>query len=470
MRRRDLCSITINCVIKVSYDSLIMRNPLTIERVIGSMLVMWLMMLFSACANKNKLAYCGDGVVTFPETCDTLIPEGQPGACPTNCGSGNACVLGALWNAGTCTAMCTQAQVLPCCGNKLLERSEICETSFPEGTTGACPKSCNDGKVCTRDTLENAGTCTDRCIYTPITDCGNGDGCCPLGGNCTSNNDSDCACVCGNGVVEPGCCEQCDPPSGTTCDANCHDDTLIDITGTWIARLKTTGTIDVFSIFGKLTGGTIDVVQRIVVTKSGSSLNMKFDICSLSTFTLGAITLSIDYSAVLKLFTTTATQQDLCMLVDDSVTLPAFNIISGWNGVVPQTNNCPDPLTCNPNPECFHVTSCGPGAIDSDNDGIYGITLPIIIGVQDPFYEYDGITIKTELNQIRLKDPATMTANVDFSIMGYIFGYLTWGATGNMSIIPDSAVVPVTFVKLVGDVSCSEILQNHCPPDSPCTP
>src|SRR5262249_33122515 len=40
---------------------------------------------------------------------------------------------------------------------------------------------------------------------------------CPSG--CNTGNDSDCGCTCGNGVVESGCQETCDPLS--SCPASC---------------------------------------------------------------------------------------------------------------------------------------------------------------------------------------------------------------------------------------------------------
>jgi hypothetical protein len=49
---------------------------------------------------------CGDGRVDAPETCDTAIPAGQPGACPTSCDDGNPCTADFIVGGGTCTASC----------------------------------------------------------------------------------------------------------------------------------------------------------------------------------------------------------------------------------------------------------------------------------------------------------------------------------------------------------------------------
>jgi hypothetical protein len=428
------------------------------DRKVVLSVAVWLIgaVLIPGCNRSKGYAVCGDGVVTFPETCDTSIPAGKVGACPTNCNTSNACVIGALWNADTCTAMCTQAQIVPCCGNNLLERSEICETSFPMWKTNACPKSCDDGNVCTRDTLENAGTCTDRCIYTPITDCSDGDGCCPLGGNCSSNNDSDCTCVCGNGVVEPGCCEQCDPPNGTTCDNNCHNDTLIDITGSWIARIKTTGTVTMPYLDSPATGSTIEMLPRVFIARSGGSLNMRFDVCFFSKSYTGVFVSEFSPETVAT-FTTAVNRADQCVLVGSSMSFPTFAINSGWDGApVPDNCSCPQP-----GGEGFPTAECC-NATDSDKDGIYGFTFVVHVGGGSwNFSEYNGFTFTTTLNDIKFTNPTNMTSDIDFGIRGYVFGTTASWTIGPMSIIPDSAAIPVTFIKLDGDPPCATVLE-HC--------
>ena len=74
------------------------------------------------------------------------------------------------------------------------------------------------GYACTTDALHgDPNTCTALCVFSPITGCANGDGCCPSG--CNATNDDDCSAVCGNGVVERG--EECEPPGVGNCDAAC---------------------------------------------------------------------------------------------------------------------------------------------------------------------------------------------------------------------------------------------------------
>ncbi len=77
-------------------------------------------------------------------------------------------------------------------------------------TTCTSDSHCNDNNVCTTNKCVG-GICT----YPVITQCINGDGCCPTG--CNSNNDNNCNSVCGNGIKEAG--EECDNTQlgGATC-------------------------------------------------------------------------------------------------------------------------------------------------------------------------------------------------------------------------------------------------------------
>ena len=176
---------------------------------------------------------CGNGVKDGQEKCDKAIAHGQPGACPTSddCDDHKACTKDALLNAGTCNAQCANTTINQCqssdgccpngctnnndkdcsisCGNGAVESGERCDKAIPAGHTGACPTSCGDGKACTKDALQNGGSCAAFCTHTTIQDCVKGDGCCPNG--CNNTNDSDCPIKCGNGVVE----------SGERCDGNC---------------------------------------------------------------------------------------------------------------------------------------------------------------------------------------------------------------------------------------------------------
>jgi hypothetical protein len=173
---------------------------------------------------------CGDGVVQGGngETCDIAIPAGKPGACPTACADAVGCTRDVLVAAGTCQAAClflpiTTARAgdgccpqgadasldpdcAPLCGNGVVEPpAETCDYGAGED---ACPTGCSGGdNACTPVHLEGAkGTCSARCVATPVTACAAGDNCCPAG--CTVARDSDCPIVCGDGVLSSG--EACD--------------------------------------------------------------------------------------------------------------------------------------------------------------------------------------------------------------------------------------------------------------------
>jgi len=172
-------------------------------------------------------AVCGNSVVELGETCD------PPGSCQS-CNDGNTCTVDTTTGAAaTCNLACGHQAVTACrnadgccpagcsaltdsdcavrCGNGAVEAGETCDPP------GSCPTSCNDGKVCTTDTLVGAAaTCTARCTTSTVTACVGGDGCCVPGCN---PSDRDCGPNCGNGVVDLG--ETCDPPG--SCPTSCND-------------------------------------------------------------------------------------------------------------------------------------------------------------------------------------------------------------------------------------------------------
>jgi hypothetical protein len=198
---------------------------------------------------------CGDGIVdsNCGETCDPAST--CPAACPPR-----GCMLRRMSEAATCRATCVDdrpqtscvngddccppgcnanndSDCAPACGNAAVERNETCDP------TADCPTSC-PALGCTPRKLEGSATaCNARCVDLPkLTKCEPGDKCCPMG--CTTANDADCSCTCGNGVIEKICDETCDPlascptacpplgcqlrrlVNGGTCQAQCVDDML----------------------------------------------------------------------------------------------------------------------------------------------------------------------------------------------------------------------------------------------------
>jgi len=176
-------------------------------------------------------AKCGDGNVDEGETCDPKHASG----CPESCDDGDPCTVDMLTgSAKACSVMCghvparagrvadsccpvgANAAIDPdCateCGDGVITGDETCDPGAPNAH---CPADCGDGDPCTADAMAgDPAACTARCMHSPVSALKGGDQCCPKGG--TAVTDSDCAAVCGNGVVEPG--EACDGKCPASCD------------------------------------------------------------------------------------------------------------------------------------------------------------------------------------------------------------------------------------------------------------
>lgn len=196
-------------------------NPCTQDQIYGSGCD-----AFCTHVNTCPTNLCGNGKVDGGEKCDTAIAAGQPGACPqtpNDCNDNDPNTTDSVVGTG-CSAFCTNTTgAAPVCSNGKVEAGEWCDTGIPQGNPGACPLSCDDGQKCTADLLMGSG-CLAYCTNTPITTPKSGDGCCPAGAS--GANDTDCPSGCGNGVLEPG--EKCDPGiaqgQGGACPTVCDDD------------------------------------------------------------------------------------------------------------------------------------------------------------------------------------------------------------------------------------------------------
>jgi hypothetical protein len=217
--------------------------------------------------DSNCSQTCGDGVVDLGETCDTAIPHGSPGACPTaeDCGAGASCASNLLVSAGTCSAVCMHYPIVAqldgdgccppgathgvdddcpvVCGNGIVEPGEICDTAIAALLPGACPTGCPSSDPCMPRILSGSG-CQAACsapikITAPVS----GDGCCPEGAN--QMTDSDCTPVCGNNVIERG--EACDnnrianPKGNGSCQTSCPP---VPDTPSSCLRTKVVGSVD----------------------------------------------------------------------------------------------------------------------------------------------------------------------------------------------------------------------------------
>jgi hypothetical protein len=109
------------------------------------------------------------------------------------------------------------------CGDGRVTGSERCDVSIKPGSPGACPSECPKLGNCAPRLLNNGGGCQAECVLLELV-CQSGDDCCP--GKCNSDNDPDCSSSCGDGIVQEGSGETCEPESETPCktsDADCDD-------------------------------------------------------------------------------------------------------------------------------------------------------------------------------------------------------------------------------------------------------
>lgn len=119
-----------------------------------------------------------------PQTCD-VVCHGTP---TTACLAGDSC----------CPVGCDDATDADCalvvCGDGVVDGREACDSAIPLGEPGACPTSvadCDDADPCTTDTFSgDSADCSARCGVAPR-DCDGTDGCCPA--QCSAAADRDCA-------------------------------------------------------------------------------------------------------------------------------------------------------------------------------------------------------------------------------------------------------------------------------------
>jgi len=283
------------------------------------------------------------------------------------------------------------------CGNGVIDPGETCDTGIAAGRPGGCPTSCNDGNSCTTDVLQNAGTCTARCVTIPITTCTSGDGCCPMG--CTNANDNDC------------------PPAAITLD------------GTFASHVTTTGTL-VVPLVGA-NAANIDIVLRIFNSTSGSTVTSHLEFCRLNTATTnGNLVLNIptNITALLVNDQSSAVQN---LTVGGTVTLPTFAITVGQNAAGNQ--------------------------VDADVDGNPGVSIPTLLqGSNETLFS--SLVIGLSFPSATLADANTISGQLGFTTTGTVFGGSPLNLTGNLSVTPATPTVAFTSARLSGNVPCSQVL------------
>lgn len=180
---------------------------------------------------------CGDGKRGVGELCDTMIAQGQPGACPERCGSDDPCaptylagsgcqtrciavpVTEARAGDGCCPEGASAAEDSDCgdCGDSIIQGVETCDPP------SSCPTHCDSPAKCAKTKLVgSADKCSAKCQYELILTCADDDGCCAQG--CTVKTDNDCNTSCGDGRVDAKIGETCEPGSQSApCPASCDD-------------------------------------------------------------------------------------------------------------------------------------------------------------------------------------------------------------------------------------------------------
>ncbi|MDD9936365.1 MAG: hypothetical protein OXT09_22325 [Myxococcales bacterium] len=190
-------------------------------------------------APQGDVTVCGNGMVDPEERCDVAIVAGEDGACPTACIGSSGCMLETLAG-GRCSAECVQVEIL-----EANEGDGCCPSGQNANTDGDCEAQCGNGAVEGEERCDpvdscvtaaecvstdaclapryrgDASACTAECSFDAIDTCSGGDGCCPDG--CDAGTDSDCSSTCGDGVIDDGSGETCEPGSATPCPASCSD-------------------------------------------------------------------------------------------------------------------------------------------------------------------------------------------------------------------------------------------------------
>lgn len=383
---------------------------------------------------------CGNMIVESPETCDTAIASGA-GACPSSCDDGMSCTSDALQAGGTCTAACvftpitahangdgccppgaTPALDDDCrlgCGNGVVNPGETCDTAILVGPD-SCPVVCSDGSSCTLDVLQNGATCMATCSFPPITMPASGDGCCPPGANNT--NDTDCAPVCGNTIVEMG--EQCDDGNRTDADA-CNNSCQLTAVPPTAFRMADLDLRDPHVFVSFL--GCRDVTDNPLV---GFSVNGSLQTSIQTDGTDPDTALDLSYATVFRPLDQRAGSATPMELHVPTCTSP---IASTTCSRMPASS--PPIMTM--------ATSAATGTCSSPLAGTTGAYVPAIVAPAAPCYASGSLTLTLSLGGIPVVlhdatiaatyvgNPATTTVN------GLVRGFLS-EADANATIVPAS--------------------------------
>ncbi len=163
----------------------------------NSWLVGCFALLLAACGTdpvdgKNTTPDCASNAECASGICDISVGKCQPVTANNTTGNNTT--------SNNTTSNNTTSTTGAVCGDGVIDANETCDGDCPTECASTAP-DCQVGQL--QGLSEN---CTATCVYSDISACAAGDGCCPSG--CTPDNDDDCQAACGNGVLDGD--ETCD--------------------------------------------------------------------------------------------------------------------------------------------------------------------------------------------------------------------------------------------------------------------
>jgi hypothetical protein len=214
----------------------------------------------------------------------------------------------------------------------------------------------------------------------------------------------------------------------------------VDMTGTWIAKVATSGQMTIPAI--GTTAANIQTILRLNISQSGSNFVHKLELCSLATPTTpDPNALVVTYKpAMLATMVATASIPVYTPTIGGPVTIPQLVIQTGSNKKC--TGSC-----------------VAADFVDSDADGQPGITLPAVLGGAISVDAYGALTTTINLSSSTLQDANTIVGNAAFAADGQVLrtnNPLVPG--GQIQVTPSSPTTPISAKLAAGDVPCSTVL------------
>jgi hypothetical protein len=203
----------------------------------------------------------------------------------------------------------------------------------------------------------------------------------------------------------------------------------VDLSGTWVSHVVTTGRITVPLVNDQ--PATIDLILRIAIAQDGTDLSNHLEFCQLNTATDGGSLVVNFPDTVLPLLTDDQTIPAPDVDVGDPVPVPDFAIEVGQDA--------------DGNP------------VDDDADGDDGVTIPTVL-LGTSIMAFSGLDIGLSFPAVTLTDADTLTGDSAFATAGTVFDTQPLGLSGPISVTPDNPTTPFTAARLAGDVPCSEVL------------